>query len=146
MPKLSVAVILLSIVLVGCSGATESVCRPGLTPMTKAELFFGRSMPSGQVVSDADWQHFVDEEVSPRFPQGFTVEDGAGQWSSGNDILREGSKRLTIVLPGLKNDAERLDALRRAYLIRFHQEAVLLFETRGCGEFGPPMPDVFPPS
>ena len=138
--------VILTLTLAGCAVPREPVCRLGLQPMTKAEMFFGRSMPEGKTVTDADWQRFVDEEVSPRFPQGFTIEDGTGQWSSGKDILREGSKRLTIVLPGLKTDAERLEALRRAYLVRFHQEAVLMFETSGCGGFGPPTPDVFPPA
>jgi hypothetical protein len=110
--------------------------------MTTAELFFGRSMPGGGTVSDAAWQYFVDTEVTPRFPAGFTVADGAGQWRSGTDIQRERSKRLTIVLPGLPSDGEKLDAVRRAYVTAFHQEAVLLFEVRGCGDFGPPTPDI----
>jgi hypothetical protein len=130
--------------LAGCAGVNDQTCPAGLKPMTSAELFFGRSISEGKTVSDTDWQRFVDEEVAPRFPAGFTELDATGHWQRGRESLKEGSKLLLIVLPGLARDHPRLDEIRRAYQIRFHQESVLLFETPGCGGFGPALADVFP--
>jgi len=103
--------------------------------MTSAELYFGRSIPGGGQVSDENWQRFLDEEVTPRFPDGLTVQDASGQWRGQGGIVREPSKRLVVVLPGTPGGEAKLAAIRTAYRTRFHQESVLLFETRGCGSF-----------
>ena len=100
--------------------------------MTKAELYFGRAMPGGEV-SDSDWQRFADEEITPRFPDGLTIEDASGQWKGAAGPERERAKHVVIVVPG--DASAKLDAIRAAYKARFHQEAVLRFETRGCGSF-----------
>jgi len=118
------------------------VCGPGSEARTTAELYFGRNFGFGRHVgdqpdvSDADWRAFLDEEVTPRFPDGLTVIDGAGQWKSRTgSIDREASKVLMIVLPGRPDDRARLDAVREAYKRRFQQEAVLLVERRACVAF-----------
>jgi len=104
--------------------------------MTEAELFFGRDIVGQPSVSDADWQKFLDEEITPRFPDGLTVEDAAGQWKgSGGVVVREASKRLTITLAGAPDEFAKLDAIRQSYKRRFRQESVLLLETKSCGSF-----------
>lgn len=35
------------------------------------------------MVSDEDWRAFLAAEVTPRFPDGLTVIDAAGQWRDG---------------------------------------------------------------
>ena len=102
-----------------------------------AELYFGRNIGDLPGVSEADWQAFVDEEVTPRFPNGLTVLDAAGQWRSRDTgtIGREASKVLVIVLPGEHDDRARLDAVREAYKTRFRQQAVMLVERRACVAF-----------
>ena len=104
--------------------------------MTEAELFFGRDIAGQPSVSDTDWQRFLDEEVTPRFPDGLTVEDAAGQWKgAGGAIVREPSKHLTIVLVGAPNESVKLNAVRETYKRRFRQDSVLLLETKSCGSF-----------
>ena len=51
--------------------------------MVETQLFFGMSKPKGGTVSGRDWDAFVAREVSPRFPEGFSVIDGAGFWRDG---------------------------------------------------------------
>jgi len=103
--------------------------------MTEAELFFGRDIAGGGVVSDADWQCFLDQEVTPRFPDGLTVEEASGQWKGADGIVREKSKRLTIVLVGAAGEEAKLSAVRDAYKRRFQQDAVLLVERQACAAF-----------
>ena len=133
--KISAAIAVLAAVLAGSSAIGEGRCPAGLKPMTSAELYFGRSIPGGGQVSDENWQRFLDEEVTPRFPDGLTVQDASGQWRGQGGIVREPSKRLVVVLPGTPGGEAKLAAIRTAYRTRFHQESVLLFETRGCGSF-----------
>lgn len=103
--------------------------------MTEAELFFGRDIAGGGHVGDQDWQRFLDEEVTPRFPAGLTVEDATGQWKGKDGIVREDSKRLTIVFGSAPGSEAKLAALRRAYEHRFRQDSVLVLEHKVCGSF-----------
>lgn len=126
-------VIIAIFALSGCSGLVQSSCRPGLTLLTKAELFFGRSIATSGEVSETDWQRFAAEEITPRFPDGLTVEDAEGQWSGQKGLVRERSKHVVIVYSG--NAAAKLEAIRVAYKSRFHQDSVLLVETGACTSF-----------
>ena len=119
----------------GCTLLAPQSCPAGLKPMTEAELLFGRGIAGGGTVGDADWRSFLDAEVTPRFPDGLTVEDASGQWKDAGGIVRESSKRLVIVLPGTADDEGKLSAIRQAYKARFRQDAVLVVETKGCGSF-----------
>ena len=67
--------------LSGCMAAPS--CLPGEEGFTESRLYFGRSIegqPEPDAVTEADWADFVAAEVTPRFPNGFTVLDGAGHW------------------------------------------------------------------
>lgn len=105
----------------GCASAP-----PPATGWQRCELFFGLAIPGGGEVSPADWQVFVDAEVTPRFPQGLTVLQAQGQWRGADGaITRESSRVLVLLLPDDDADASaRLDALRARYRERFRQEAV----------------------
>lgn len=128
--------LLLCVVLSGCAGLSPGVCPAGLTRAKTAELFFGRNIGAAEGISDEDWQGFVDSEIAPRFPDGFTVSDAAGAWR-GQDgaTLRERTKLLFVVLSGSPGEPEKLAAIRAAYMARFRQDSVMLFESGGCVSF-----------
>ena len=85
-------------------------------------------------MSDADWQRFLDEEVTPRFPAGLSAADLSGQYRDNSSrIVREPSKQVRIFMPAADN--AKLDAIRDAYKSRFKQESVLLVETPVCAGF-----------
>ena len=122
--------------LAGCAGWTTPSCPTGLKPMTEADLYFGRNIGDTSAVSDDDWQRFVDQEITPRFPDGLTVEEATGQWKGADGaIVHEASKRLIVILSGAPGEADKLGSIRTAYKRRFHQDAVLLLETKSCGSF-----------
>ena len=86
----ALAVVLLAAVLAGCAagpGRTApasafSAFLPAGEDLMRSELLFGRARPDGTVVTDEEWRAFVDQEVTPRFPDGLTVLPGYGQWRS----------------------------------------------------------------
>ena len=123
--------------LPGCETLGLDRCPPGLKAAATAELFFGRGIADRDGVSETDWARFVDEEVTPRFPDGLTVLDARGQWRAPGSasVVRERSKVLVIVLGGAKDDDAKLDAIRDAYKRRFHQQSVLLVRHIDCVGF-----------
>jgi hypothetical protein len=107
-------------------------CNGAQKPWVVADLLFGRTH-----VSDARWARFLAVEVTPRFPDGFTVIDASGQWRApGSDrIAKERSKVLTIAMPpGADNDA-RLQQIIAAYKSRFRQQSVGLIVRSACVSF-----------
>lgn len=139
------AIVGLSLALSGCLAVDVAptrvaidgpLCNAGSHPAQIAQLFFGRNIGTELGVSEAAWQAFVDEEITPRFPEGLTVLDAAGQWRGQSGMIgREPSKVVMIVLDGEPDERARLDAVRQAYMARFSQEAVLLVEQPACVGF-----------
>ncbi len=124
---------ILACFLMGYPALAGAQCPAGLTALTEAKLFFGLSIGAAGIVSEAEWQRFTDEEITPRFPAGLTIEDAHGQWKGTSGIARENTKHLIVVLP--RGDTGKLEAIRTAYKSRFHQDSVLLLESRVCGSF-----------
>jgi len=124
----------------GCAMAAPvapgPACRAEAAAMARVELLFGRARPGGGAVGDAEWADFLDREVTPRFPDGLTVLDGAGQWR-GRDgtIVREPSHLLVIwYRPSARSEVD-IEAIRAAYKKRFSQESVLRVDDVSCVAF-----------
>jgi len=134
------AIIATGLLLAGCvsvsgGGSSARACPTGQTYRQTAQLFFGRNIGDQPGVSDADFRRFMDEVVTPRFPDGLTVLDGGGQWRGKDEVLiREASKVVLLILPQGDSGA-RIEAVRDAYKTRFHQEAVLVVTQGSCVSF-----------
>lgn len=122
---------LLVLAAAGCAGHGPSFePTPGTQTLVRSELYFGRLRPDGTVVSDAEWRTFVAEEITPRFPDGFTVFDALGQYR-GRDgqIVSEPTKVLLIVHGPDARLRGSVQELRDLYRRLFQQESVLLIES-----------------
>ena len=97
--------------------------------MRTAQLFLAAKPPAK--VSDADIRRFVDQEVTPRFPDGVTVVDGGQQWKAASDqMMRDAAKVVLVVLPA-RGDRQ-VEAVRNAYRTRFNQDAVVVTPPPAC--------------
>ncbi len=104
--------------------------------MMKLELFFGGNIGTAGGVSEADWRSFLADEVTPRFPDGFSVLDVHGQYRNAADmIIAEESREVMVIVPNGAGDAAKADAIRNAYKRRFRQESVLLVQSPVCAGF-----------
>ncbi|HEX4409483.1 MAG TPA: DUF3574 domain-containing protein [Xanthobacteraceae bacterium] len=114
-----------------------SSCHGTRQPRQVAELLFGRGTGNGRDVSEAAWEHFVAEELTPQFPEGLTVTEAIGQWRdpTNGKIGRERSERVEIVLPGKPDDETRLDTIVKAYERDFHQRSVVVIVRPACVSF-----------
>lgn len=135
--------LVLSASLAGCAHRSLPVaariaeaCPAGQERLRTAQLFFGRDIDGKASVTDAQFRDFMDNELTPRFPDGLTVMDGGGQWrGEENRLIREASKVVMIVMPRTPDGADRLTAVRAAYKQRFHQDSVLLVTQQACVSF-----------
>jgi len=94
----------------------------------RTELYFGRSKPDGGTVSDDEWERFLADIVTPRFPDGFTILKAAGQYrEKSGKIISEPSQVLVFLYKQKTRAASRrkIEEIRRAYVDQFKQESVL---------------------
>jgi hypothetical protein len=118
--------------LAGCATTGEqAACPAGQERLRTAQLFLG-GKAIGRTVREAEIARFVDEEVTPRFPDGVTVLDGGAQWRGPeNALIREAQKVVLIVLPA-DGAPRRMDAVRAAYKTRFKQDSVVSVTQAAC--------------
>ena len=88
--------------LAGCvdvetSTGGTSDCPDGLEPATEYRLFFGLTDGSGQVIPEEEWQDFLANVITPRFPGGLTVLDAYGQWQPPTGDLHRESTRVLLL-------------------------------------------------
>ena len=88
-------------------------------PLVRTELFFGR-------VSPIDWDHFLAEVVTPRFPDGLTWYDTHGQWQDPSGIVTKEDSCVLILLHAPTPEKDRsVQEIRAEYKTRFRQQSVL---------------------
>lgn len=117
--------------------AAEPACTKGARQRLVAELLFGRNVGRHIGVTNAQFQRFLDTEVTSRFPGGFSVLDMRGQYQSDRlkMIVREPGKYLMIVLGDASRDLPRVRAIADAYKRRFRQESVGIITRTACVSF-----------
>lgn len=122
-----------AMVILICAGCASSAA------WSRYEMCFGLTTDSGCMeLSQAQWQEFVDMEIIPRFPDGFTVYHAQGFWRSGNETTSEPSRIVTIVAPDNAETRNKLNAVADAYMRQFSQESVLQIRTSSRIEFRRP--------
>ena len=125
-----------ALALVACSDGDSFTCPDGSEASVRYELFMGRSGPGGEVVNDQAWEAFLEDTVTPRFPDGLTVLDAQGQWrDSEGQVLKERSKVLVILAPPGEEPRGLIDEVSDEYKRRFDQESVLEVESDTCVSF-----------
>ncbi|GAA4464074.1 hypothetical protein GCM10023093_13710 [Nemorincola caseinilytica] len=100
------------------------------TTYTRVELFFGLS-DHGKKIPGRKWSAFVNEYITPAFPDGLTITNAYGQWREKDGaITRERSRVVTIICKKDAAATDRIDHIRKAYCERFHQSSVLEVDSR----------------
>jgi transcription termination factor NusB len=109
-------------------GAGENLIDSDLNPeLIEVDLFFGRNIPGGGEVSEAEFEQFVDSNITPRFPDGLTVFDADGQFKdSRGTIIEEQSKVVSLILEDTPESESEIDEIIQSYIKQFNQESVLL--------------------
>ena len=132
------ALIAVVLALAACADVevSSTECDDGGELWTEYRLFMGRGVDGVELVSDDDWEAFLADTITPRFPDGLSVIDVAGQGGSGDAVDRERTKMLLVLAP--LDDAAALDRINEIgaeYKQRFSQNSVLRVITEACVAF-----------
>jgi hypothetical protein len=129
--KSPVLALLTLFALPATASAQAPACLPPQKPMLDVELLLGRGK-----ASDARWRDFLAREVTPRFPDGLTVYETAGQWRNPatNLIVREKSRVLRIIVPA-DSAPDKIAAVAEAYKKQFRQKSVGIVTRPVCVSF-----------
>jgi hypothetical protein len=123
--------VVLVVALSGC-GSRRGTCAAGEQFVVHDTLNFGTGKPNG-VVTQEEWQEFLQNTVTPRFPRGFATMESSGQWRHADgSTLREASHMLVL---DHTNDAASESAVLEiisTYKSKFQQEAVFRVKTDAC--------------
>ena len=121
-----------ALMLAGCATPRLPCERLGGAPMLEYQLFFGRSS-----VTDQQWADFAAEVVTVNLPGGFTVLDTEGQWMNPTThrIIHERGKVILVIMPDTAASKASVEAVKDAYLQRFHQQSVGNIILPVCGAF-----------
>jgi hypothetical protein len=79
-------------------------------------------------VTEEEFRTFLDDQITPRFPDGLTVMKGDGQFRDAQDhIIKEASFILVLLYPidSVTVSHRRIERIRECYLRQFQQESVL---------------------
>jgi hypothetical protein len=119
------------------AAAQTLACTAPRKPMLEVELMFGRHVGGRLGVTEARWRDFLAREVTPRFPDGLTVLDAAGQWREARTgrTVREPSKLVRLVVPADVRTDEKIGEVVTAYKERFRQDAVGVLTRPACASF-----------
>ncbi len=97
----------------------------------RTELYFGAGKP-GKDVTRRQFERFVDDEVTPSFPDGLTFLTGEGQFRGSNDVIVE-ERSFVLILLYPTNDKKangEIQQIRKDYKDAFDQESVLRVDSR----------------
>jgi hypothetical protein len=83
-----------------------------------------------------EWASFLDTEVTPRFPAGFTVLRGPGQWRGQDGRLSKEQSNMLIIWHQRTAQADaEIEAIRAAYKQQFDQESVMRVDSTSSVSF-----------
>ena len=120
--------------LAACAPLRPQACAPGQQAAIQDTLYFGTAKPAGSVGAD-EWAAFLEQVVTPRFPQGLTVSAAAGQWRGADGtIMREATHVLHLIHTDETVHERAIADIVAAYKRRFEQEAVLRVKANVCTE------------
>lgn len=131
----ALSILAAAVVLTGCATSRPQGCAAGEKPMRTARFYVLRP-GHGRGLSDAAVRKFLDDEVSPNFPDGLTTVRGGHAWLGRDALLMRASVEVVqIVVPeGAQGDA-RIARVRAAYRARFGEDPVLHLSPPACMAF-----------
>jgi hypothetical protein len=117
---------------VGAQGFTVVMDCGSSKPQLRTTLYFGLTRPKG-AVSELEWQLFVRDEVTKRFPEGLTVWNADGQWRTPTGSIDHERSKVMLLMHADTAEARKLvQELIERYRKLFEQESVLWESSRAC--------------
>lgn len=135
-PILIAAVVSCLLMVAACAPGGDAVCPEGMDSFTEINVYFGQEKDNGDTVEEDEWQGFLADTVTPRFPDGLTVLDARGQWLDTADgrLYREFTKVLNVLVPaeGADDSVAAVRDISDIYKVQFDQQVVFYTTLPAC--------------
>lgn len=111
---------------IGFDESADLIQNDSIPELIQEDLYFGRNIADGGEVSEAEFQTFIDTEITPRFPNGLTLYDADGQFLDSNgNLIHEPSQVVSLIFEDTAENEQGIDQIISAYKQQFQQESVL---------------------
>ena len=118
------------------SGSTAVRAAGGVAPLplfsaelfARTELYFGSLRADKPPVSEEDFLRFLNDTITPLFPNGLTLIKGLGQFLNSQGVIQQEQSWLLILLyPAgeMQSNHGKIEEIREDYKKAFEQESVL---------------------
>src|SRR5262249_25460774 len=138
-PKAMFRLLLAALLTTNATTAGAQTITPNAnhTPLMQPQPVFRPNIDAQAGVTEKAWARFLADEITPRFPDGLTVYDAAGQYreSPAAKIVRERSKIVMILVEAGDAAMQRIDEIVAAYKKRFRQKSVGVVIKPACVSF-----------
>jgi Protein of unknown function (DUF3574) len=103
----------------------------------RTELVLGSAKPDGSAVTEEEFRRFLDQQVTPRFPEDLTLLVDLGQFRDVRGVITpERSMLLILLYPfGQAASDDNIEHIREAYKAAFQQQSVFRTDSRACVSF-----------
>jgi hypothetical protein len=94
----------------------------------RTELFFGSLRSDKPPVSEQDFLAFLNDTITPLFPNGLTLLTGLGQFLNSQGVIQQEQSWLLILLYPVgehQTNNGKIEKIRHEYKKAFEQESVL---------------------
>jgi Protein of unknown function (DUF3574) len=118
--------------------AQDSPCPiPGQKPTLVFQMYFGQSVKNRGPVTKKEWNAFLLNTVTPRFPDGFTVHDAYGQWmnTESHSVIREKTKVIVVATADTASAKMNIAQVADTYRTLYKQQSVAIVSNAGCSAF-----------
>ncbi len=95
--------------------------------MIETQLYFGQSKPSGEMITQEEWNAFKENYISKYFKEGSTVISVSGNWYDpvAHKLVTEPTYLVVYFYKRSPLRSRQVDSLRNWYKTKFEQQSVL---------------------
>jgi hypothetical protein len=93
----------------------------------QTDLYFGQSKPNGSMVTEEEWTHFKQDQITRVFKEGSTTVKVVGNWYDpiGKKLISEPTYIVTYYYQRSPKISKQIDSLRNLYKDLFQQQSIL---------------------
>jgi len=105
--------------------------------MMETNLYFGQSKPSGEMVSETEWNQFKENYISKVFKEGSSVVNVSGNWydPDSHKLITEPTYKVIYFYKRSGTISRQIDSLRYWYKTLFQQQSVLRVDRKVRASF-----------
>lgn len=93
----------------------------------RTELYYGAGRLPHDGKPDERWENYINNEVTPRFPEGLTLLEGTGQWrvEVGEKPRRNRTRILILIHEATEEKSRMVEEIQKKWIEISGHQAVL---------------------